>query len=86
MKKVFLGIKRLKYLQSKEGYLETVGTTQNTKDVEILIDEDGCVIDSLSEDIQKLAELNKERERLLNSIVYDLNICYGDNLKQKKGE
>ncbi len=69
----YLGIKRLVYLDKTENYLETYGVSESTKERHIMnIDDDGGVLDELSFKVNRLADLNREREQLLKDIREDL--------------
>lgn len=65
----YLGIKRLAYLDKTENYLENYGVSESTKKIHIMnIDDDGGVLDELSFNMNKLADLNREREALIREI------------------
>lgn len=70
----WMGIKRLKFLHKENNFLDTYGVTPETADNSILhIDEYGAELESLTVKMYRLAELNRERNKLINSIVEDLN-------------
>jgi len=95
MKKEIITIERLKGLQDSISYLGSFGVSykssnvlisqdhKNYKDIDIVC-ENGDISYSLTDKLYKLAELNIERDRIINEIMNSKGEWKWENQKLKK--